>query len=213
MFRSARDALNVLHELKDHDVSLHMIDLGGDVTGNGIAKMVFTILSAVAEAERDRTRERIVDVKRDQRSRGRYLGGAVPFGFRLGEQGELVPEPGEQAAIRHTCELKSRGASLRAIEAALTEQGHSVSHVAISSMLRRASNVAAGLLFALLLALSTARPAEATSCYSIRDMDKRLACPAEERRDPSGCTSIRDPDDRVVCQQRAGERDHVGRRR
>jgi hypothetical protein len=28
-----------------------MIDLGGDVTGNGISKLVFTILSAVAEAE------------------------------------------------------------------------------------------------------------------------------------------------------------------
>jgi hypothetical protein len=27
-----------------------MIDLGGDVTGNGISKLVFTILSAVAEA-------------------------------------------------------------------------------------------------------------------------------------------------------------------
>ena len=55
----------MLARLKDRDVSLHMIDLGGDVTGNGISKLVFTILSAVAEAERDRTRERITDVKRD----------------------------------------------------------------------------------------------------------------------------------------------------
>src|SRR5215207_3306661 len=31
-----------------------MLDLGGDVTGNGISKRVFTILSAVAENERDR---------------------------------------------------------------------------------------------------------------------------------------------------------------
>jgi putative DNA-invertase from lambdoid prophage Rac len=29
-----------------------MIDLGGDVTGNGISKLVFTILSAVAEVRR-----------------------------------------------------------------------------------------------------------------------------------------------------------------
>ena len=50
-----------------------MIDLGGDVTGDGHAKLVFTILSAVAEAERDRTRERIMDVKVDQKRRGRYL--------------------------------------------------------------------------------------------------------------------------------------------
>src|SRR3954447_6061899 len=71
MFRSALDALDVLAKRKDRNVSLHMIDLGGDVTGNGISKLVFTILSAVAEAERDRTPERIADVKKDQRARGR----------------------------------------------------------------------------------------------------------------------------------------------
>src|SRR5271166_4494417 len=84
MFRSALNALDVLGQLKERDVALHIIDLGGDVTGNGISKLVFTILSAVAEAERDRIRERITQVKRDQRDRGRYLGGKVPFGFRVG---------------------------------------------------------------------------------------------------------------------------------
>ena len=59
MFRSANDALANLDHMKKMGVHLHMIDLGGDVTGNGIAKLVFTILSAVAEAERDRIRERI----------------------------------------------------------------------------------------------------------------------------------------------------------
>src|SRR5262249_5826769 len=43
MFRSALDALDVLARLKGLGVSLHMIDLGGDVTGNGISKLVFTI--------------------------------------------------------------------------------------------------------------------------------------------------------------------------
>jgi DNA invertase Pin-like site-specific DNA recombinase len=143
MFRSALDALDVLARLKDRGVSLHMIDLGGDVTGNGISKLVFTILSAVAEAERDRTRERIADVKRDQRSRNRFPGGAVPFGYRLGDDGGLVPEPGEQAAMLQARKLKARGASLRAIEAALRERGHSISHVAISNMLRRSSDAAA----------------------------------------------------------------------
>ena len=76
MFRSALNALGVLEGLKQQGVSLHMIDLGGDVTGNGISKLVFTILSAVSEAERDRIRERIADVKRDQKTRGRFLGGS-----------------------------------------------------------------------------------------------------------------------------------------
>src|SRR5207248_3488008 len=99
LFRSALNALDVLAQLKERGVSLHMIDLGGDVTGNGISKLVFTIASAVAEAERDRTRERIADVKRDQRARGRFLGGTVPFGYRLTQDGELIPHEKEQEAI------------------------------------------------------------------------------------------------------------------
>lgn len=62
VFRSALDALDVLGRLKEGGISLHMIDLGGDVTGNGVSKLVFTILSAVAEAER----QRVAEVKRDQ---------------------------------------------------------------------------------------------------------------------------------------------------
>jgi putative DNA-invertase from lambdoid prophage Rac len=38
MFRSALDALDVLSKLKEKGVSLHMIDLGGDVTSNGVSK-------------------------------------------------------------------------------------------------------------------------------------------------------------------------------
>src|SRR5690242_13931973 len=45
MFRSANDALTNLERIRKQGVHLHMIDLGGDVTANGIAKLVFTILS------------------------------------------------------------------------------------------------------------------------------------------------------------------------
>jgi putative DNA-invertase from lambdoid prophage Rac len=81
MFRSAADALVTLEEFKAAEVGLHMIDLGGDVCGNGISKMVFTILSAVAENERDRIRERIRDAKRHLASQGIYAGGKRPFGW------------------------------------------------------------------------------------------------------------------------------------
>jgi DNA invertase Pin-like site-specific DNA recombinase len=63
-FRSAADALETLEELKKDKIGLHLIDLGGDVCGNRISKLVFTILSAVAENERDRIRERVRDAKR-----------------------------------------------------------------------------------------------------------------------------------------------------
>jgi len=136
MFRSALNALDVLGQLQSRGVSLHMIDLGGDVTGNGVSKLVFTILSAVAEAERDRTRERIRDVKADQRKRQRYLGGIVPFGWRVDPDGGLIEVPEQQAAIKRARSLRADGLSLRAISAALAEEdGIRLSHEGVKKVL------------------------------------------------------------------------------
>jgi putative DNA-invertase from lambdoid prophage Rac len=135
MFRSALDALDVLGRLKGRDVALHMIDLGGDVTGNGISKLVFTILSAVAEAERDRIRERVATVKADQRARGRYLGGIVPFGWRLGDAGDLVESPEQQQAIGRMKRLRAAGMSLRAIASEMAGAGHRLSHEGVKKII------------------------------------------------------------------------------
>lgn len=138
MFRSSVDALNVLADLQVRRVSLHMIDLGGDVTGNGISKLVFTILSAVAEAERDRIRERISDVKRDQRRRGRFLGGArPPFGYGVGENGDLVAIPAQVQAIEEMVRLRGLGCSFRQIAFAMRAAGHGLSHVGVKRVLDR----------------------------------------------------------------------------
>lgn len=91
-----------------------MIDLGGDVTGNGISKLVFTILSAVAENERDRIRERVRDAKRHRISQRLYNGGKRPFGFDVIE-GRLVPNPNEQAALKLGLGMQANGDSLRNI--------------------------------------------------------------------------------------------------
>ena len=144
MFRSALDALDVLKGLQARQIHLHMIDLGGDVTGDGHAKLVFTILSAVAEAERDRTRERITDIKADQKRRGRYLGGAVPFGYRkvIKREGgkrikHLEPVPKEQAAIKRIRRLHREGKSLRAISEEMKGRGHNVSYEGVRRLLGR----------------------------------------------------------------------------
>jgi DNA invertase Pin-like site-specific DNA recombinase len=135
MFRSALDALDVLAQLQKAGISLHMIDLGGDVTGNGISKLVFTILSAVAEAERDRIRERIRDVKTDQRSRSRYLGGKVPFGWIVGADGSLVVNEAQQIAIARMRRLQADGKSLRSIAGILSDDGHVLSHAGVKKVL------------------------------------------------------------------------------
>ena len=69
-----------------------------------------TIAAAFAEAERDRIRERVSQTKADQKARGRFLGGTVPFGFRRGDNGELIPHEAEQEAIREMVVLRAGAA-------------------------------------------------------------------------------------------------------
>ncbi len=101
-----------------------------------MGKAFFTIAAAFAEAERDRIRERITDVKRDQRRRGRYLGGTVPFGYRVGPAGGLVEVPEQQAAIRRAVELRDAGKSLRAIAEAMRGEAFDMSHMLVRRILR-----------------------------------------------------------------------------
>jgi hypothetical protein len=100
----------------------------GDIAGNGISKLFLTIAAAFAEAERDRIRERIGQAKADQKARGLYLGGDVPFGFRRGDDGALVPHEAEQGALREIAALRAQGRSLQAIRDEMRARRASASH-------------------------------------------------------------------------------------
>jgi putative DNA-invertase from lambdoid prophage Rac len=141
-FRSALDALNVVEKLKTRGVKLHLIDLAGDIAGNGLSKLFLTIAAAFAEAERDRIRERISNVKQDQKARGQYLGGKVPFGYRLEiiEEGgkkkaKLVEYAPQQEAIRTIIAMRVQGMALRQIAAALAERGIKISHETVKQVI------------------------------------------------------------------------------
>ena len=142
-FRSALDALTMVEKFKNIGVSLHLIDLGGDVSGNGLARTFFIIASAFAEAEKDRISSRVTETKADQRKRGRHLGGSRPFGFRIekGEGdlrgGQLVPDEREQAAIAKMQAMRIEGKSLRSIAAAMQAEGFSISHEGVAEVLKR----------------------------------------------------------------------------
>jgi hypothetical protein len=74
--------------------------------------------------------------KADQRRRGRFLGGSVPFGWRREGDG-LVPVPEQQAAIEWMRAMRAEGLSLRAIRDRLAAEGVKVWHVAVGNALRQ----------------------------------------------------------------------------
>ena len=133
-----RQATSVVEDLKKRGVYQHLLDLGGDISGNGLSKLFLTIAAAFAEAERDRIRERISQAKADQKARGRFLGGTVPFGFTRGEGDELVPHDDQQKAIREMMRLRAQGMALRPIAEAMRAKGHKISHEGVAGVLRTA---------------------------------------------------------------------------
>lgn len=132
-FRNTRNALNTLHELKVRGVSVHFIDLGGDVTNDGIGSVIFTILSAFASFERERIATRIRKVKQVQKTEGKFLGGFTRFGYSV-EDEKLTPNPEQQAIIKEMKGMRRRGMSLRRISKWLDRTyGVSMSHSTVST--------------------------------------------------------------------------------
>jgi putative DNA-invertase from lambdoid prophage Rac len=136
MFRSALDCLTVTRDFQERGISLWLLDVGGDVSGNGLAKLFLTMAAGFAEFERERAGERIRAVKKHQRDAGRYLGGEVQFGFRRNADGQIEENPAEQAALTTARTMRATGASFRTIAQALkTEHGITVSkstlHIAL----------------------------------------------------------------------------------
>jgi putative DNA-invertase from lambdoid prophage Rac len=113
-FRNTRNALNVLHDLKARGVSVHFIDLGGDVTGNGVGAIVFTILSAFATFERERIAARIREVKQLKKAQGKFTGGRRAFGYDVID-GVKVPREDEQVVIRQMRAMRESGTGYRQI--------------------------------------------------------------------------------------------------
>lgn len=140
LFRSALDALQTVERVRGKGVTIFVIDGLGDITGNGMGRAFMTIAATFAELERETIRERVKAVKNDQRQRGRYLGGKIPFGYRLeyitqDDQREacLIAEPDEQEIIVKIVALRQQDQSLRAIRNAIVaDHGRALSLDTIS---------------------------------------------------------------------------------
>ena len=72
--------------------------------------------------------------------RQRYLGGIVPFGWQIGEDGGLVGVPEQQRAIQRIVELRRKGLSLRAISSSIAAEGVQLSHEGVKNVLAAARN-------------------------------------------------------------------------
>lgn len=87
-------------------------------TSSAMGKAMAQMIGVFAELEAATIRERVLDSQAHLRSIGRFPGGRVPFGYRVGPHPSgvgrcWVADPNEAKAVRHVAKILLRGESMR----------------------------------------------------------------------------------------------------
>ena len=96
--RNAADVLSTLQIMQDFDVNLICVEDGIDSSKDS-GKLMISVLSAVAEIERDNIRVQTMEGRIQKAREGKWNGGFAPYGYRI-EDGVLHIEEDEVEAIR-----------------------------------------------------------------------------------------------------------------
>jgi site-specific DNA recombinase len=125
LFRDAADCLNTTKAWDRKNVSLHLIDVGGQSidTSSTMGRFFLTMMAGVAEMERNMIRDRTKAAMAHMKSKGQRVG-PIPFGSDLATDGvSLVRNEQEQAIISLILELRTDGVSYQAIATELESRG------------------------------------------------------------------------------------------
>lgn len=121
--RNAADVLNSLQQMQDYGVNLICVEDGIDSSKDS-GKLMISVLSAVAEIERENILVQTMEGRKQKAREGKWNGGLPPYGYTL-DNGELKIAESEAEVIRiiydkfiHT----TMGAS--SIAKFLTQQGY-----------------------------------------------------------------------------------------
>ncbi len=96
--RNAADVLNSLQLMQDFGVNLICVEDGIDSSKDS-GKLMISVLSAVAEIERENIRTQTMAGREQKAREGKWNGGFAPYGYRL-EKGQLLIAEDEAEIIR-----------------------------------------------------------------------------------------------------------------
>ena len=96
--RNAADVLSTLQVMQDFGVNLICVEDGID-SSKDAGKLMISVLSAVAEIERENIRVQTMEGRIQKAREGKWNGGFAPYGYQLVD-GELQINEEEAAAIR-----------------------------------------------------------------------------------------------------------------
>ena len=121
--RSIRDTMDISDSLSKTGADLVSLSEKIDTT-SAAGKMVFRMLSVMAQFESDQISERVTMGMQHKKMQGGCVG-TVNFGYCLAEDGKtLIEDDNEQKIIAAIRDYREAGLSLRTIVSRLNEQGY-----------------------------------------------------------------------------------------
>lgn len=120
--RSVKHILDTHELLQLHDVRLISMTEAFD-TGTPTGKFFMTLLASIAALERDTILER-TQMGKDRNARaGKWVSGASPFGYRIGEEGKLIIHESESETVKLIFKLYSEGMTMFELAKYLNAKG------------------------------------------------------------------------------------------
>jgi len=120
--RNHMDLLTLVEFCRKNKVSLHLLDIGGEVTNDSALGGVFLkLLSVFSEFVSKQLGEKQTATKDRMRKQGKYLGGKVYYGWDLDENKNLIKCEKEQQIINQMKDLRESGLSYQKIAEEITK--------------------------------------------------------------------------------------------
>ena len=121
--RSVKDTLQLTEQLDRSNAHLSSLSESLD-TSTAVGRMVFKMLSTLAEFERDVLSERTRNALGHMRRTNRRISAKIPFGYTLSTDGNtLLPDADEQSAISRILDRRKAGMTLSAIAVSMKKDG------------------------------------------------------------------------------------------
>lgn len=109
--RSVKDVIDIDHELRSHGVEIVFLREGID-TSTPTGELYRNIMAAVAQFEGRLTHERLMKGRRRKAAEGGYIGGWVPYGYRITEDGKYALVSEQADIVRLIFLLRAQGKSM-----------------------------------------------------------------------------------------------------
>lgn len=120
--RSVKHVLDTYEFLEAHNVRLVSMTEAFD-TGTPTGKFFMTLLASIAALERDTILER-TQMGKDRNARaGKWVSGASPFGYRIGDDGKLIIHESESETVKLIFKLYSEGMTMFELAKYLNAKG------------------------------------------------------------------------------------------